>query len=103
MSDDAGAGKQDPFGPLEAALDLTPDMLHDHTDGFLPEPSEGYSPSFVDGFDAESRVDSKSYDRSQVLDKSWMQLEQKPVEFFWESGFGRKFLTTTAVVLRAQL
>ena len=34
VSDDAGAGKQDPFGPLEAALDLTPDMLHDHTDGF---------------------------------------------------------------------
>ena len=87
MSDDAGAGKQDLFGPLETALDLTPDMLHDHTDGFLPEPSEGYSPSFVDGSDAESRVASKSYDRSQVLDKSWMQLEQKPVEFFWESGF----------------
>ena len=87
VSDDAGVGKQDLSGPLEAALDLTPDMLHDHTDGFLPEPSEGYSPSFVDGFDAESRVDSKSYDRSQVLDKSWMQLEQKPVEFFWESGF----------------
>ena len=86
VSDDAGAGKQDLFGPLEAALDLTPDMLHDHTDG-LPEPSEGYSPDFVDGFDAESRVASKSYDRSQVLDKSWMQLEQKPVEFFWESGF----------------
>ena len=53
----------------------------------MPEPSEGYSPCFVDGFGAESRVDSKSYDRSQVLDKSWMQLEQKPVEFFWESGF----------------
>ena len=87
VSDDAGAGKQDPFGPLEAALDLTPEMLHDHTDGFLPEPSEGYSPSFVDGFDTKSRADSKSYDRSQVLDKSWMQLEQKPVEFFWESGF----------------
>ena len=34
MSDDAGVGKHDLSGPLEAALDLTPDMLHDHTDGF---------------------------------------------------------------------
>ena len=35
----------------------------------LPEPSEGYSPCLVDGFDAESRFDSKSYDGSQFLDK----------------------------------
>ena len=70
---------------------------------FLPEPSEGYFPSVMDGFDAESRFDSSAYDGSQALDKSWMQLEQKPVEFFWESGFGRKFLMTIAAVPRAQL
>ena len=34
-ADDAGDGKQDLFGPLEAALDLTPEMLHDHMDGFF--------------------------------------------------------------------
>eukprot|EP00435_Cladocopium_sp_Y103_P031447 s3503_g8.t1 len=49
--------------------------------------SDGYSPSMSEQLGRHSVVDSKGYNKERVLDRSWLQLEQKPVEFFWERGF----------------
>ena len=90
----------DPFGRLDLALDLEPGFLLEHKDGCLQNTSEGYSPGTFEDTDAVPAVDMKVYDRERVLDNSWLQLEPKPVEFFWESGFWQKFLERLTV--RAQ-
>ena len=86
-SDGAGSGGVDPFGRLDLALDLEPGFLLEHKDGCLQNTSEGYSPGTFEDTDAVPAVDMKVYDRERVLDNSWLQLEPKPVDFFWESGF----------------
>ena len=86
-SDGAGSGGVDLFGRLDLALDLDPGFSLENMDSCLQNSSEGYSPGTFEEPDAVPAVDSKVYNREQVLDHSWFQLEPKPVEFFWESGF----------------
>ena len=84
LGDGPCGGDADPFGQSGGALDLEQNFL---LDSRLPIPSEVYSPGMSDQFEDVSGVVQKGYNKDQSLDSSWMQLEQKPVSFFWEQGF----------------
>ena len=99
-SDGAGSGGVDLFGRLDLALDLEPGFPLENMDSCLQNSSEGYSPGTFEDTDAVPAVDAKVYNREQVLDNSWFQLEPKPVEFSGKVVFGRKFLERLTV--RAQ-
>eukprot|EP00435_Cladocopium_sp_Y103_P000018 s3918_g1.t1 len=84
-SDAADTGELDHIWSREAGLEPTDDL--EWVDSRFRVHSEGYSPSMSAQSDRDSVVDSKGYNKERVLDRSWIQLEQKPVEFFWERGF----------------
>ena len=85
LSSDAVAVEEtDLFGRSDGAQDL--DYEH-WLDCRLPSPSECYSPSGSGHLEHVKDACQGEYSKDQSLDRSWMQLEQKPVEFFWEHGF----------------
>ena len=86
-SDATGFGGVALFGHEDPVLDSVPEVSFENMDGCLQNSSEGYSPGFSERFDAGPVLETAGYNKEQTLDNSWCQLEQKPVEFFWESGF----------------
>eukprot|EP00435_Cladocopium_sp_Y103_P007613 s5414_g2.t1 len=66
---------------------LEPTGIPDWADCRLQVHSEEYSPSMSVHSNKTSALDPKGYNKERVLDRSWVQLEPKPVEFFWEHGF----------------
>ena len=84
-SDDVEIGGMDLFGPLTSA-DIHGTAVDGSETNVHSSPDE--CPEHLLQIDSlASFANSGKFDRSQVLDKSWQQLEPKPVEFFWESGF----------------
>ena len=86
-SNAAETGGQDLFGPLNAVNVLDSSNACDLLESRLLFPTDVHTDSVLESDGLVTFATSSNFDKEQVLDNSWQQLEQKPVEFFWESGF----------------